>query len=210
MLSTMGRTSDARDKILDAATALIAQRGYSALGVAEICAEARVPKGSFYYFFPSKQALALAVIERHWEVQRGQWEDVLGGDRAPLERLRSLFEATAQMQQGAHDDLGAVTGCLFGNLALEMSTQDQEVRARLQDIFQAQIEMVDQVVTIAAASGDVHVDDTRNAARAIVAQLEGLVLFAKLLNDPAQLDVMWRSSLALLGVPASAPLQTAR
>jgi TetR/AcrR family transcriptional repressor of nem operon len=47
------------------------------------------------------------------------------------------------------------------------------------------------------------VADTRDAARAVVAQLEGMVLFAKLLNDPAQLDQMWSHSLALLGVPAA-------
>ncbi|MER5602754.1 helix-turn-helix domain-containing protein, partial [Streptomyces sp. NPDC002265] len=42
----MGRTSDAKDKILSAAHALFEQRGYSALGVAEICKAAGVPKGS--------------------------------------------------------------------------------------------------------------------------------------------------------------------
>ena len=59
----MGRTSDAREKILSAAQSLIELRGYSALGVAEICKAADVPKGSFYYFFESKEALALAVID---------------------------------------------------------------------------------------------------------------------------------------------------
>ena len=64
--SCMGRTSDAREKILSAAQSLIELRGYSALGVAEICKAADVPKGSFYYFFESKEALALAVIDEHW------------------------------------------------------------------------------------------------------------------------------------------------
>jgi TetR/AcrR family transcriptional repressor of nem operon len=199
----MGRPSDARAKVLRAARQLIARRGYAGLGVAEICAAAGVPKGSFYYFFDSKQALALAVIEEHWTIQRAQWAALLGSDRPPLERLRQLFEATAAVQQEAQKDSGVVTGCLFGNLTLELSTQDEAVRTRLQEIFEDQIDMVAAVVETARHDGAVQVADTREAARAVVAQLEGMVLFAKLLNDPAQLDQMWSHSLALLGVPAA-------
>lgn len=175
------------------------QRGYTAPGVAEICATAGVPKGSFYYFFDSKQALAQAVIEEHWVNQRAQWTELLGGDKPPLERLRDLFDATAEVQLTSQKETGAVTGCLFGNLALELSTQDSAIRDRLQEIFEEQIEMVTTVIELAKQHGDTQVADTREAARALVAQLEGMVLFAKLLNDPAQLDQMWTHSLALLG-----------
>src|SRR5690349_261386 len=107
----MGRNSDARPKILAAGRDLLARRGYSALGVAEICAAAGVPKGSFYYFFDSKQALAEAVIEDHWVEQRAQWAALLGSDKAPLERLRDLYDATTEVQRRAQKDTGAVTGC---------------------------------------------------------------------------------------------------
>lgn len=41
---------------------------------------------------------------------------------------------------------------------------------------------------------------SRAAARAVVAQLEGMVLFAKLDNDPAVLGDLWQYTLLLLGV----------
>src|SRR3954470_788870 len=119
----MGRTSEARDKILSAAQGLIERRGYSALGVAEICAAAGVPKGSFYHFFESKQALALTVINEHWTAQRRQWTELLCGDRPPLHRLWDLFEATEMVQRTGQQANGTVVGCLFGNLALELSNQ---------------------------------------------------------------------------------------
>ncbi|MEV5543961.1 helix-turn-helix domain-containing protein [Saccharopolyspora shandongensis] len=55
--------------MLTAAQELIELRGYSALGVAEICKAAGVPKGSFYYFFESKETLALAVLDDHWDAE---------------------------------------------------------------------------------------------------------------------------------------------
>jgi TetR/AcrR family transcriptional repressor of nem operon len=201
----MGRTSDARNRILDAAATLIEQRGYSAPGVAEICAAAGVPKGSFYYFFESKQALALTVIDEHWAAQRRQWEELLGSGHDPLRRLRDLFEATEQVQRTGQQQGGLVAGCLFGNLALELSNQAEEIRVRLQEIFEAQIDLIERVVVQAQEQGQAGPSvNAREAARSIVAQIEGRVLLAKLLNDPAQLETLWRNSLDLLQVPAHA------
>ena len=45
--------------------------------------------------------------------------------------------------------------------------------------------------------------DAREAAWFIVAQIEGRVLLAKLLSDPAQMDALWQNSLDLLQAPAS-------
>ena len=200
----MGRTSDAGNKILDAGRTLIEQRGYSSLGVAEICLAAGVPKGSFYYFFASKQALALAVIDDHWAAQQKQWVELLSSDRDPLSRLKDLFDATEQTQRAGQHKTGHVVGCLFGNLALELSNQAEEVRGRLQQIFDAQIDMIEQVVAAAKDAGQTGASiDTREAARSIVAQIEGRVLLAKLLSDPAQLDALWQNSLDLLQAPAS-------
>ncbi|UBU10262.1 TetR/AcrR family transcriptional regulator [Nonomuraea gerenzanensis] len=203
----MGRTSDARAKLLDAARSLIELRGYSALGVAEICKAAGVPKGSFYYFFESKQALALAVIDEHWAAQERDWKRILDGQEAPLQRLRQLFEATEATLRSGQRTCGSVAGCLFGNLTLELSTQTEAIRVRLQEIFDAQVELIATVVAEAVERGEAGVADTRQAARSVVAQLEGQVLFAKLHNDPQRMGALWASCLALLG--AGAPSEVA-
>ncbi|MES4903462.1 MULTISPECIES: TetR/AcrR family transcriptional regulator [unclassified Streptomyces] len=198
----MGRTSDARERILSAARSLIETHGYSALGVAEICRTAGVPKGSFYYFFASKESLALAVIDEHWTGQKRTWETALSGGAQPLLRLRRLFEETEVGLRAAQRSCGTVSGCLFGNLTLEMSNQTEAIRARLQEIFDEQVEMVDSVITEALERREVEVAETREAARAVVAQLEGQVLFAKLYNSTHQLGPLWTNCLALLGARA--------
>ncbi|MFF4749369.1 TetR/AcrR family transcriptional regulator [Streptomyces sp. NPDC002514] len=194
----MGRTSDAKEKILTAAHSLIEQRGYTALGVAEICKAAGVPKGSFYYFFDSKETLALAVIDQQWESQRGDWTRVLRDDAEPLERLRRLLEETQADLREGQQSCGTVSGCMFGNLTLELSNQTEPIRERLQEIFDAQVKMVDEVITEARERGEVSVRDTTEAARSIVAQLEGQVLFAKLYNNTQRLEALWENCLSLL------------
>jgi TetR/AcrR family transcriptional repressor of nem operon len=200
----MGRTSDARERILAAGAELFGRRSYASIGVAEICADAGVPKGSFYYFFPSKQALALEVVDRHWDWQRGEWLGILTAPTPIVDRLQALFVATAEMQSEALKGTGAVVGCLFGNLALEVSEQDDPVRARLQEIFEEQIDIVEDALRQAQESGELSLSDPRESAKAVVAQIEGLVLLAKLYNDPGQLDSLWRNSMRLLGIHQAA------
>jgi len=194
----MGRTSDAREKILSAARSLIELRGYSALGVAEICKAADVPKGSFYYFFESKEALALAVLDEHWRAQSADWERVLGSRKAPLRRLRQLFQETESGLRAGQRSCGSVSGCMFGNLTLELSNQTELIRVRLQEIFEAQVAMVEKVIAQARQRGEVGVTDPHEAARSVVAQLEGQVLFAKLYNTTQRLDTLWANCLLLI------------
>lgn len=205
----MGRTSDAKQKILGVAQSLIELHGYSALGVAEICKAAGVPKGSFYYFFESKEALALAVIDESWGAQLRDWTRILKGEGEPLRRLRRLFDHTEECQRAGQRSCGSVSGCLFGNLTLEMSTQTAAIRERLQQIFEAQVDLVAAVVIEARDRGDIGVADAHEAARSIVAQLEGQVLFAKLYNDTRPLGAMWANCLALLGARTGQDISTA-
>ncbi|MBB1252521.1 TetR/AcrR family transcriptional regulator [Streptomyces alkaliterrae] len=195
----MGRTSTARERLLAATDDLMRHRGYTSLGVAEICAAAEVRKGSFYHFFDSKQALTLEVVDGYWTAQREQWHAALTGDGPALGRLRRLLEGMAAVQRDTRRDSGTVAGCLLGNLALELSTQEPEVRARLERIFDEQVELVATTLREAAEAGAVpHERATADTARAVIAQLEGLVLFAKLKNDPSVLDGLWPHTLLLV------------
>ena len=56
--------SDVRQNILQAARPIIGAKGFSAVGLTEILAAAKVPKGSFYYYFTSKEAFG----KRFWTV----------------------------------------------------------------------------------------------------------------------------------------------
>ena len=87
----MGRTSDARDRLIQAAKDLTYARGYTAVGIKDICEEAGVQKGSFYHFFPTKRDLLLAVIDAHVEWLQAIVAEAAQPDLRPLERIRRLF-----------------------------------------------------------------------------------------------------------------------
>ncbi|WP_017600376.1 TetR/AcrR family transcriptional regulator [Nocardiopsis lucentensis] len=197
----MGRTSDARERILDSSRRLMRTRGYTALGVAEICADAGVKKGSFYYFFDSKQALTVETVDGHWAEERRVLEAALAEPDGPVERLRALVECLIGTQRTDHSESGAIHGCLYGNLALELSGQEPQVRRRLAEVFDEQVGMVARLIGAAREAGLVGREAGADAlARSMVAQIEGTVLLARVRNDPALLDEVWPSVERLLGL----------
>ena len=57
------RSSQTRTAIIDSATRCFVREGYDSTGVAEICENAGVSKGAFYYHFESKEAVFLELID---------------------------------------------------------------------------------------------------------------------------------------------------
>jgi len=198
----VGRPSDARDKLLEAAGRLISERGYTAVGVNEICLAAGVKKGSFYHFFESKRDLVSAVIETYWDYMAQGLERTLGGEGSPLTRLERFFNANASEACKGRDAAGHVCGCPLGNLALELSTQDEVLREQLRSVFQRWTDRLALVLAEATEAGELNIDDPDTAAADIVAFLEGRVLFSKLKNDPESLaDVAPRVLAYLKAMP---------
>jgi TetR/AcrR family transcriptional repressor of nem operon len=203
----MGRTSTARDRLLDSACQLMHTRGYAAIGVAEICVRADVRKGSFYHFFESKQSLTVEVVDTHWHAQRVSWRERLTGPEPAIERLRRLIAWLVETQRDAWQGTGRVDGCLLGNLAVELSNQETVVQQRLTAAFDEQAELVHVALTEGAGDGSVapgYAD--RATARAVVAQIEGAVLLAKLAGDVSSLDDLWPHvrRLVAIGAPTGA------
>ena len=199
----MGRTSDAPQHLMDAARLLMHDRGYSAIGVAEICEKADVRKGSFYYFFESKQALTVATIRAAWSQERSRWVELL--DRGTgLEGLEALIQEQVQLQQHQQRSTGSVVGCLYGNLALETNASEQDLRDCLREIFDDQCQLVLESLLRATVTGPLGNEKaTLDNARSVIAQLEGAVLLAKLYNDPSLLNPLWHQITGLLGVTST-------
>lgn len=196
----MGRTSDARERLIETAAELWYSRSYASVGVSEICERANVRKGSFYHFFASKQELALAVVDHYWQRSREEIvEPTLASGLAPLEKLLRLLEAQYVVQRSLKEARGAMYGCPFGNLAIEMSTQDEALRERLRDLFDQMARVIQSILDEAVAAEDIAPADTRETARSIGAYIEGAILLAKTANEPELMRELAPGVLRLAG-----------
>lgn len=179
----MGR-SNAREKIVDAACELFHQSGYQAVGVQEICEAAGVQKGSFYHVFRSKRELALAMLDETWRrVQELEFTPAFSDELSPLERIERYIEILPQVFGEFRTPEGAVCGCPFGNMALEMSTHDDAIRRKLDSIYRDWARYLEACLEDAVECGDLPAIDTRGAADSVVAYISGLAVLAKTRNS---------------------------
>lgn len=181
----MGRTSDAKDRLIEATAELMYARGFNAVGVQEICAHAGVQKGSFYHFFKAKDALAVAALDRHWADTRAQfWRLAFGDDVAPLDRIRRFFQMAYFYYKKNHDAGLGILGCPFGNLAVELAPHDDAVSEKVSLIFSDATSFFRHAIEEAARRGDISVSDPEQSAEALWAFYEGAVVLAKARRDP--------------------------
>lgn len=109
-----------RARLLDAAQALILEAGFGATTVDAVVARAGITKGAFFHHFPSKGALAQAVIERFAEWDRGQLEQMLArAERLASDPLQQLLTLLALYQEAFETTGDPATGCLFASYIYE-------------------------------------------------------------------------------------------
>jgi TetR/AcrR family transcriptional repressor of nem operon len=178
------RTDSARRRLIESAIRLIHAGSYGAVSVKDLCADAGVGKGSFYHFFPSKRDLALAAMDAQWERYRtGLYEPAFAPDVPPLERITRYFRLIPPRAAGpAANDM--VLGCPFGNVGLELATQDEVIREKVRAVFGRITEYFARAVQDAYEAGDIGAVDAQAAASRLLAYLEGLYVVAKVENDP--------------------------
>src|SRR5580693_7135170 len=130
----MARESDAKDRLLRTASDLISESSYGAVGVEQICERAGVQKGSFYHFFPSKSDLAVAAAEDHWAKNLADKERVFSPEIPPLDRLLGWCDLIRRNQSRRAEKRGKVLGCPYTSMGSELSTQDEKIRRKCQEM----------------------------------------------------------------------------
>jgi TetR/AcrR family transcriptional repressor of nem operon len=104
---------ESRTKLLDAAIHVIRTKGYDATTIDDICAGARLTKGSFFHHFKSKEELAVAAAARWGEVTSGLFAAAPYHDLVdPRDRLLAYVELRKVILRGELPDFT----CLLGTM----------------------------------------------------------------------------------------------
>lgn len=169
-----------RDRLVAAAGRLFLTSSYQAVGVNEICAEAGLPKGSFYHCFPSKGDLAVAVIDGHaaalWALLDEYEQEAVG----PVAKVRATCDAVGTFQHQLASCYGRVMGCPLGNLAVELSATDHPAGRHVAAVI-ARWERRLAGHCRDAASVGLLADgvDPDELAHSLMATMQGMILLAK-------------------------------
>jgi TetR/AcrR family transcriptional repressor of nem operon len=192
----MSRTAT-REELIRVGTEIIAQQGFNTTGLNAVLSTAGVPKGSFYYYFRSKEDFGLAVIEEVAKAYARQIDSFLQNEEvSPLHRVRNYLEAG----MAAMGRCECRRGCLIGNLGQELASRNETFRTRLAAVFRSWKSQFARCLEEAKQAGEIPKNsDVDELADFLVTAWEGASLHAKVTRsiEPMQtfIDVLFSSVL---------------
>src|SRR5579884_2714503 len=195
----MGRISNARERLLQVTFELIWQQSYGSVSVEAICQRAKVKKGSFYYFFPSKSDLAVAAYEEYWQRNRSHYDAAFSPMVPPLERLEKYCRHIYESQRERQLKSGRVLGCPFASVGCELSTQDEKIRQKSEEMFDRSCKYIENALRDAHKEGLIQSKDFAAKSQAIFCFIMGRMLQAKVKNDAEVLRDLCPSILQMIG-----------
>jgi TetR/AcrR family transcriptional regulator, transcriptional repressor for nem operon len=147
--------NETKQALLQHGLTLITKHGFNNTGLDAILKASGVPKGSFYYYFESKEAFGLAVLEAY-KTAKVAWLQGFLNNKAysPLNRLRLASLNFMEDLAASHFECG----CLFGNLAQEMATLNEPFRLALFNAMQTRYELYFSLFQEAKAQGELPED----------------------------------------------------
>lgn len=158
-----------KESIIQISADLIHKYGYNNIGIKSILDEAKIPKGSFYHYFSSKEDLVLNVIEYHIQNTKflfNQFDKNIDGLKKFFNTYFTLFE---QMQY--------TRGCPIGNLILELSDLKESFRLKLLEWAEFLEKEIYEILENSNLDQNI---DKKSLASFIISNFEGVILKTKL------------------------------
>ena len=179
-----GRGRASRERIVERAAELFAERGIAATSVDEVLAAAGAGKGQFYHYFRSRDELAAAAVGYRCAQVIAGLTPALGdvSSLAGLERALLAFAA-------GFEEIG-MPGCPIGTLATEVAGRNEDARLQAAAGFDAWERLLADALERMRQCGELRADAEPAAlATGLLASIEGGMVLSQTRRDIASLRI---------------------
>ena len=173
----MDTRNTTRDDIIRVGLEILCDKGFNSCGIDAVLKTAKIPKGSFYYYFPSKEEFGLAVLDLYAVQAKAHTESYLQDKSlTPMTRLRRYLTDIA----ASIEEEGCTRGCFLGNMTQEMAGQNDRFRVKLNEIWDGWKRIIAECLREAKAAKELKRDaDVNLLAEFIIVGIEGGILRSK-------------------------------
>ncbi len=174
-----------KEKILHEAQQLVYMNGFRATSVDAIAKASGVKKANVFYYFPTKEALGLELLDRMATyILDNMLTPIFADDRHPAEQIRDYI----RLIRTGLEEGNCQGGCPLGNMALEMADVDEDFRTRLVRFFEDLGSLIEGALQRGLEKG-LYRDtlDPSATAAFIVSSVQGAIMLAKTKREPEAL-----------------------
>ncbi len=141
------------DFLLEKGMELLWSKGYNGTSVNDIVKAADIPKGSFYFYFDSKEDFAIKALRKYFSLMYGPAKKILMAPNvSPKERLINFYEYRLATLK---DELNCEMGCMASNLGCEVGEHNENIRKAVLGIHNEVIETIVEVAKEAQKAGEI-------------------------------------------------------
>lgn len=180
--------TDAKNKLLQIGAKYVHLKGFNNTGLQEILKEANVPKGSFYFYFKSKEQFGLEIIDVFINFFEKEIGSALSDKSiSGLNRIRSFLNSTMKGLENSNYK----GGCPIGNLALEMGDLNENFRLKLSDAFSKMEEKILDCLIDAQSAEEISQSiDIKSSANFIINSWEGAMVRMKAEKSSRPMEIL--------------------
>jgi AcrR family transcriptional regulator len=164
----MNQPTDTQQKILDAAVDVFAQKGYHDARVDEIVDASRTSKGAVYFYFPSKQDIFLAIVDKFANLLVERLESVISQQDSGVERVSAALQICMKTFE-QYRSLAKVFLVQAAGLGVVFEDKQIEIHNRFSRLIKEQLDC-------AVQEGDIPPIDTEIAAYVWMGAIYDLVI----------------------------------
>ncbi|QBE64388.1 TetR/AcrR family transcriptional regulator [Pseudoduganella lutea] len=192
-------SSDVRDNILAVGQRIMSGKGFSAVGLNEILTEAKVPKGSFYHYFASKDAFGEALLSSYFDDYLAEIDAVMAQPGLTMaQRLLQYFD----MWRANQSFLDCQGKCLAVKLAAEVADLSEAMRAVLNQGTSAIIARLATALEQGVDEGSLTIGDSpRQVAESLYQLWLGASVMVKIVRGTAPFDSAMAVTRQMLHLP---------
>lgn len=178
--------TDTKQRILVEGARLVHLKGYGSTGIQEVLKAAGVPKGSFYFYFKSKEDFGLELIEYFGNYIYGKWDRINDEtEGTPIQRLQRFFAWFLSLNE-RNDFKG---GCPFGNLGQELGDINERFRERLQSVYAEFKGKIRDILVEAKDAGELPGNvDPEKMSDLIYSAFHGALIQMKVTRSPESME----------------------
>jgi AcrR family transcriptional regulator len=185
------RKEETRRQILDAAAAAFAKDGYAAMSLNDVIRHSELTKGAFYFHFPSKEALALAVVDDLRESWTSMVTQAVDLERPATEQAREMAALVVEAY-GGNSHFRAL-----GRLVPELVATRPDLAQELQATLFMWIDFIEAIIVRGQSDGAFRTDlSSRQIAETIFGAFNGVEEFSELASGGADLrqrvETLWQ------------------
>jgi len=186
-----GRGRASRERIVERAADLFAERGIAGTSVDEVLAAAKAGKGQFYHYFRNRDELAAAAVGYRCAQVVDGLTDALGD----VSSLAGLEQALAGFIAGFEQ--AGLPGCPIGTLATEVAGRNEAARLQAAAGFDAWERLLADALERMRQRGELRADAAPAVlATGLLASIEGGMVLSQARKDVASLRIAVDAGLA--------------